>query len=160
LRRFAADALALGDGPQETSEGALVLASGGPLAAADFIEDAGAFGVLHEDLGEGVFGVGAFGEGGEAGLVELALDAAVAALEPLGADELIEEELFDGGLGVEALGVVAGEGEELFGIFAGEEEGLGVEPELERVFGRGGLALDGAGAGGVLRVGKGSGDLS
>ena len=56
--------------------------------------------------------------------------------------------------------VVADEGVVLGGIFAGEDEGFGVEAVFESVEAGSGLALGGAGSGRFERVGAIGGDLS
>ena len=138
--------------------GALGLAPGGGAAAVDFLEDVGAFGILDEDGAERVGAV--FGrEGGVSDVDDLGLDAGVAALEPEGADEVVEEHGFIGSFGLVGLLELAGEVGEGVGVFAGEDFGLSEEAELERVARGGGFAFGGAGSGGVLRVGDGSVDL-
>ena len=80
------------------------------------------------------------------------IDAVVAAEEPGVADEDVDENAGLRGYGmvlpVELL-------DELVEFFLGvptDDEGFGVESGFERIHARRGLALDGAGAGGTLRV--------
>jgi len=148
-----------GDGRAKIGDGTAEPALGELLAARDLVENPGAFAVLDQDDGHGLDGVGVLGEGGDAGIEEFGFHAEVAAHEPMGEDNAIEEVLFGGGLGVELILVIAREGQERLGIFAGEDKGLGVEPELGGVFAGDGLAFRGAGAGRLPRVGNGSGDL-
>jgi hypothetical protein len=82
----------------------------------------------------------------------LALDSAEAAQEPFAIDEGIDEHPLFGGGGTEALVVFAGELFELRDGFAGDGLGSGVDAGFEGVHGGVGLALDGAGSGGSLRI--------
>ncbi len=109
--------------------------------------------------------VGAAGLGHGVAVVEhdgphVGLDAGYAAHIPLAADQHGDEVAL-GGRGGAVFGLVfGGEGVELGGIFAGDQEGLGVEAGLEAVYAGVGLAGLGAGAGGKLRVAPVGGDLS
>ena len=58
-----------------------------------------------------------------------------------------------GGFGAEVAVVGGGEGVVVGGIFAGDDDGGGIDSVLQGVEAGGGLALDGAGSGGLLRVG-------
>ena len=144
-----ADAAELGERAEE-------IALEGLLAAGDFVEGAGTFGVLDEDLAEGKFG-GL--EGRQAGIEDLGFDAGKAALQPGGADEGLDELGFELGGGAELAVEVGGELFERGGVFAGDDKGLGVNAEFPGVAAGGGLALDGVRAGGELRVGSVGGDL-
>ena len=127
---------------------------GGDLAL-DADEEFGGGGLGEEYGGEGV--AGRFGEDG---VVEIGLDALEAALLPIGAEHGIDVEGFGGGLGAVLVVVVGGEGVVIGGVFAGDDDGGGVDAVLQGVEAGGGLALDGAGSGGFLRVGAIGGDLS
>jgi hypothetical protein len=97
-----------------------------------------------------VVGCGAFGE---ESAIDFGFGALEAALLPVAADEGVDVELFEGGLGMELAVVV--DSELLVGgsVFAGDDDGLGVEAMFERVEAGSVLALGGAGTGGFLRVG-------
>jgi len=127
----------------ELLEGVVVVALGGVDAALEAGEFAG---VLGEDLAEGdVVDV-------EDALVELGLDGAEAADEPVAVDEGIDEEALVGGGGAEAVVVFADELLEGGPGFAADELGFGVDSGFEGVHGGAGLALVGAGSGGFFRV--------
>jgi hypothetical protein len=74
------------------------------------------------------------------------------ALEPLAADEFVEEGAGFGGGGVVVLVVLVDEELEIGEFFGGEDEGFGVDAGFEGVHGRRGLACDRGWAGGVLGV--------
>jgi hypothetical protein len=97
---------------------------------------------------------GAF-EGGNLALdaVQIGLDGFEAALHPIGAEHGIDVEGFGGGLGAVLVEVLGGEGVVIGGVFAGDDDGGGVDAVLQSVEAGGGPALDGAGSGGLLRVG-------
>jgi hypothetical protein len=76
----------------------------------------------------------------------------IAAKEPLGIDEGGDEERLLGSGGFPAEEVLAGEGAEFGGVFAGDDLGAGIEAGFEGVGTGGGLALGGARAGGFLGV--------
>ena len=84
--------------------------------------------------------------------IELGFDADVAVAEPGGADEDFDELGFDRSLGGVLAMEIFGELGEFGGVFAGDDEGGGVQSVLHGVEAGDGLALDGAGAGGVLGV--------
>jgi hypothetical protein len=67
-----------------------------------------------------VFGIGTFGE---EGAVEFGLGALEAALLPVGANERVDVELFEGGLGGELAVVLLGDGFVGGGFFAGNDDG-------------------------------------
>ena len=92
--------------------------------------------------------------------MEIGLNGQEATLLPVGAQHGLDVEDFRGGLGTELAVVVGGEGVVVGGIFAGYDEGGGVDAVFECVEAGGGLALDGAGSGGFLRVGLIGRDLS
>ncbi len=100
-------------GPAEFLEGAEVEALGGGEEARD---------ELGGLAGEGVDGGFAAGDGG---LEDGAFDAVVAAAAPIGADEGIDQEAFEGANGLELGIVIEREGFEFGGIFAGDHEGSG-----------------------------------
>jgi hypothetical protein len=83
---------------------------------------------------------------------ELGLGFMEAAEEPIGVDEGIDEAALLGSGGLEALEIFGGEGFEIGGIFAGNDERLGVDAGLQRIHAGGGLAADRARAGGFLGV--------
>ena len=56
--------------------------------------------------------------------------------------------------------MVGGDESVVGGIFAGADDGGGVDAVFQGIEAGGGLALDGAGSGGLLRVGAIGGDLS
>jgi len=85
-------------------------------------------------------------------LVELGLDGAEAAEEPVAIDEGVDEEALVGGGGVEAGVVFADEFLEGSPGFAADELSFGVDAGFEGIHGGAGLALVGAGSGGFLRV--------
>jgi hypothetical protein len=75
-----------------------------------------------------------------------------AAEGPLAADEVVDEGAGIGGGGLVVLVEVIDELLEVGAVFAGEDEGFGVEAGFEAVHGGGGLASDRGGAGGELGV--------
>jgi len=75
---------------------------------------------------------------------DLGIDSVEAAEAPGGTDDVVDQEAFDGGLGLAILVEPFGEGGESGGIFAGDDGGLGVDSGFERVHAGGGLALGGA----------------
>ena len=124
-------------------EGVVVVALGGVDAALE----AGEFvGVLGEDAGEG--GVVYV----EDALVDLGLNGAEAAEEPVAIDEGVDEQALVGGGGAEAAVVFVDEFLEGGESFAADELSFGVDAGFEGIHGGAGLALGGAGAGGFLRV--------
>ena len=72
---------------------------------------------------------------------------------PVGADQAVDEEAVHDG--VERVGFVVGVGECLVGVrvFAGEGDGGGIDAVFQGVEAGDGLALDGAGSCGTLRIG-------
>ena len=84
--------------------------------------------------------------------VELGFEADVAVLEPGGADDGFDELGFERSLRRVLAVKVFGELGEFGGVFAGDDAGGGVQSMLHGVEAGHGLALDGAGAGGVLGV--------
>ena len=111
------------------------------------------------DLGEEYGGEGVAGRFGKDGVVEVGLDNLEAALVPIGADHGVDVEGFGGGLGVVLVHVFSDKGVVIGGVFAGDDDGFGVDAVLQGVEAGGGLALGGAGSGGLLRVGAIGGDL-
>ena len=83
---------------------------------------------------------------------ELGFDAAQAAELPIGVDERIDQETFEGRGGLELLVIIGGEGVEGGGIFAGDDLGFGVNSGLESVEAGYGLPLRRAGASRFLRI--------
>jgi hypothetical protein len=129
-------------------EGAVVVALGRIDAALEAGEGVAA---AIEGLAERTFLVGRE-EGGHFVGPELGFDLAIAAEEPLGLDEGIDEERLLGGVGVEAVVVIEGEGFEILGGLAGDDLGAGVDAGFEGVETGDGLALGSAGAGGFEGV--------
>ena len=113
--------MACGDGKAKIGDGAAELAFGGLLAAEDLLEKLGAVTILDEDFGDGGVRVGVLGEGLETGVDDFGFDADVAALEPVEADDVVEEGLFGGGFGAVLVAVGACDGGERLRIFAGED---------------------------------------
>ena len=129
--------------PLEQPEGVVVMALGhidAPLKAGEFVTLLGV-GLREGDV-EDVGGV----------LPELGLDGAETAEELLTIDEGIDEHALLGGGGTEAAVIFGDELFECRGVFAADELRLGVDAGFECVHGGAGLALDGAGSGGFLRV--------
>ena len=63
-------------------------------------------------------------------------------------------------MGTVFLLVLGDEGVVVGGVFAGDDDGGGIDSVLQGVEAGGGLALDGAGSGGLLGIGPIGGDLS
>jgi hypothetical protein len=77
----------------------------------------------------------------------------LAALDaPEAGDDLVAEAVFDGVFGVEVVEESRAEGVELFGVLGGDEKVAAGETVLEGVAAGAGLALAGAGSGGLLGV--------
>ena len=85
--------------------------------------------------------------------MEVGRDALKAALLPVGAKHGVNGEGLGGGLGTEVAVVVGDESVIVGGIFAGDDDGGGVDAVFQGIEAGGGLALGGAGSGGLLRVG-------
>jgi hypothetical protein len=83
---------------------------------------------------------------------DLGVDSSKAAEQPFVVDEGIDEEAFFGGGGSPTLLVFGGEGFEIGGILAADDLRFGVNAGFGGVETGDGLALDGAWAGGFLRV--------
>ena len=132
----------------EILEGVAVVALGGVDAALEAGELVGVFTV---GLAEGDFVVG-FEGGKRAFLPKLGFDDAETAEEPIGVDEGVDEHALFGGGGVEAVVIFGFEGFEVGGFFAADDLGFGVDAGFQGVHGRGGFALGGARAGGLLSV--------
>jgi len=127
----------------ELVEGVVVVALGGVDAA---LEAAELVGVLGENAGEGgVVDV-------EDALLDLGLDGAEAAEEPVAIDESIDEQALVGGGGVKAVVVFIDEFLEGGPGFAANELSFSVDAGFEGIHGGAGLALGGAGSGGFLCV--------
>jgi len=75
---------------------------------------------------------------------DLGIDSVEAAEAPGGTDDVVDQEAFDGGLGLAIVVEPFGEGGQSGGIFAGDDGGLGVDSGFERIHAGGGLALGGA----------------
>src|SRR6185369_11126368 len=103
--------------------------------------------------GEEGGGQGCAGSFGEEGAVEVSLDALEAALLPVGAEHGVDVEGLGWGLGAEVAVVAGGESVVVGGIFAGDDDGGGVDAVFQGIEAGGGLALGGAWSGGLLRVG-------
>jgi hypothetical protein len=132
----------------ELIEGAVVVALGRIDAALEASEGIAA---AIEGLAEGAFLVGRE-EGGHLVGPELGFDLAIAAEEPFGLDQGIDEKAVLGGFGAEAVVVIEGEGFEILGGLAGDDLGAGVDAGFESVETGDGLALGSAGAGGLEGV--------
>jgi hypothetical protein len=104
-----------------------------------------------EGLADGTVGAGVVGvfDGVDH---ELGIDSVEAAEAPGVADDVIDQEAFDFGLGLATLVEPCGEGGEIGGILAGDDGRPGIDSRLQSVHAGGGLTLGGAGAGGKLRV--------
>jgi hypothetical protein len=139
-----------GDGLEalELIEGAMVVALGRIDAA---LETGEGIAAAIEGQAERTFLVGRE-EGGQFVGPELGFDLVVAAEEPLGLDEGIDQERLLGGGGAEAVVVIEGEGFEILGGLAGDDPGAGVDAGFEGVETGDGLALGSAGAGGFEGV--------
>ena len=85
--------------------------------------------------------------------------AGEASAGPLRWDEGIDQRVFQRSDGVELLAVIEGERFELGGVFAGDEEGTGVQAVFQGVEAGNGLTLVRAGAGALLSVQPIGGDL-
>jgi hypothetical protein len=105
-------------------------------------------------IGEEGGGEGGSGSFGEEGAVEIGLDALESAFLPVGAEHGIDVEGFGGGLGVEVAVVVGHEGIVVGGVFAGDDDGGGVDAVFQGIEAGGGLALDGAGSGGLSALAR------
>jgi len=92
------------------------------------VEEFGGWGVA-EDGDVDFVGSGAFVE---EGAIDFGFGALEAALRPVAADQSINVELFERGLGVELAVVVGGEALPGGGVF-GNDGGFGVHPVFERV---------------------------
>ena len=123
------------------AEGVTVVALGGVDAA---LESREVVAVVAKSFGEGDFE--------NRILPHLALDSAEAAEEPFAIDEGVDEHALFGGGGTETLIVFVGEFFEMSDGFAGDGLGSGIDAGFEGIHGSAGLALDGAGSGGFLRV--------
>lgn len=78
---------------------------------------------------------------------------------PSGGDDLLEDEVFEGSLGIE-FGLVGGEEGVEFVLFFGADVETAAEAMFGGVAGGGGFALGGLGTGGLEGVGLIGGDLS
>src|ERR1019366_5442563 len=155
LERLARRVLVLLSSPADLGIGAVPGAFEGGDLALDADEEFGGGGVGEQGGGEGCSrGLG------EESAVEIGLDAQEAALLPIGAEHGVDVEAFGGGFSAELAGVVGGEGLVIGGIFAGDDDGGGVDAVFQCVEAGGGLALEGAGSGRFLRVGLIGRDLS
>ena len=125
-------------------------ALGGLLALKEFVQGAFELGVLRVDGAEGAIGGERFV--GQAEGEHFGFDADQAALEPVGLNDGVDQEGFDGTDGAEGLAVGGGERFESREVFSGNDEGLGIEPVADGVETRDGLALGGARAGGFQGV--------
>ena len=112
----------LAAGAAEFGVGAIPGAFEGGDLTLDADEEFGGRGIGQEGGGEG--GAGIFGEDGA---VEVGLDALEAALLPVGAEHGVDVEGFGGGLGTEVAVVGGDEGVVVGGIFAGDDDGGGVD---------------------------------
>jgi hypothetical protein len=83
---------------------------------------------------------------------DLGIDPGEASEKPCVADDVVNQEAFDVGLGPATLVEPCGEGGEIGGILTGDDVRFGVDSRFKSIHTGGGLALGGAWAGGVLRV--------
>jgi hypothetical protein len=129
-------------------EGAFVGALGGVDAALEAFE-----GALAELVGvaEGVILVEAEGAFHFV-LPNLGIDSGKTAELPVAADEGVDKEALLRRGGLEAVEVPGGEGVEVLGALAADDEGLGVDAGFQGILGRGGLAGSRARAGGFPGV--------
>ena len=132
----------------EVLEGALAGAAGAIDAPLELAEG---FGLAAGGLTEGVLVVGSLGV-----LVveclQLGFGLMQTALEPLAADEVVDEGTGFGGGGIVVLVVLVDEEFEIGKFFGGKDEGFGVDAGFQGVHGGGGLAGDRGRAGGFLGV--------
>jgi hypothetical protein len=132
----------------EVLEGALAGTAGAIDAPLELAEG---FGLAAGGLTEGIFVVG-----GPGVLVvecpKLGFGGMEAALEPLAADEFVDEGAGFGGGGVVVLVVLVDEQLEIGEFFGGEDERFGVDAGFEGVHGGDGFACDRGRAGGFLGV--------
>jgi hypothetical protein len=124
-------------------------ALGGVVLAADAVEGAGGGAIGEVERAEGV---GAGLHLGERLVGDLGFETHIAAAEPIGIDERLDEELLFGAGGLELVAVVAGEVDELVGVLAGDDQELRVGAVAQGVHAGGGLAFFGARTGGLHRV--------
>jgi len=140
----------------ELSESAVASAACGVDASLD---EAEGLCVLGDDLALAV-GVG---DGAEALVILVIPEGSFRGIEaakgPFAADEVVHEAAGLGGGGLIVGVIFAGELLEVGGVFAGDDDGLGVEAGFEGVHRGGGLARDGGGAGGFLGVATVGGEL-
>jgi len=106
---------------------------------------------LAEDVAQGVGGIELFG-GVDFVLGELGFHAAEAAHQPDGDDGGVDGVTLFGGDGLVKSVVFGAESFQFGGIFAGKDQGFGVDAGFQGIPGGAGLTLVGAGARGVLRV--------
>ena len=140
----------------EELEGFTPIAGGGLLTAEEAVEGVAVLVVVIVGSADGEFGVGV----GRGAIVDDGgFDAEVAALQPLGDDGLVEETGFGGADGLVVGVVFGGELFEVFGVFAGDDEGFGIDAEFEGVAGGDGLAVGRDGSVGEGAVGTACGDL-
>jgi len=107
----------------------------------------------HQRSGEESGGERGAGGFSQQGAVEVGLDTLEAALLPVGAEHGVDVEGLGGGFGTEVAVVVGDEGVVVGGIFAGDDDGGGVDAVFQGIEAGGGLALGGAGSGRLQRVG-------
>jgi hypothetical protein len=120
------------------------------VVAADTLNGAGGGTVGEVDRAERVGGVA--GHFGERLVGDGRFEAHVAAAEPVGVDQSVDEEQLVRAGGTVLKVVVAGERFKLFGVLAGDDGKLGVGAVAESVHAGGGLSLFGARTGGFHRV--------
>jgi len=104
-----------------------------------------------EDVAEGGDGIEVL-DGIQFVAGELGFEPAEAAQEADGVNDAVEGVAFGGGFGLVELVILGAEGFGGGGIFAGEDQGLGIDAGLEGVEAGAVLALGGARAGRLLRV--------
>lgn len=139
-------------------DGAVVLAAEAGEAAVDQLEDGGAVGDIFDGDGEAEVTAEEVEVGVDAGavafeLVDGVFDTAEAALLPAEDDDLLEEVLLIGVLGLKLGAEAVGIGSKFLGIFATEDGRPGGNAVGDGIAGGDGFALRGAGSGGFLRIG-------
>jgi hypothetical protein len=132
----------------ERDEGAMVGALGGIDAALEEVEGVA---VAFVGLGD-LESLGLAEETVDVESKEIRFEGAVAALQPLGGDEGVDQGAHFGSGGLVAVVVFGGEKFEGRGVFAGDDLGFGVNAGFQGVEANRGLALGRARTGGFLRV--------
>jgi hypothetical protein len=139
---------AFGFDAAEFGAGFVPLAFGGLAAAEGFLEGVAVFAIGEIGSAERVWILRIVGkDGGDDGGEDLFFDAFEAAHVPIGTDDGVAEGGLFGSFGSELFVVVLREGGESFGVFAGEQDGLGINAGFQGVEAGDGFPLDGGRAG-------------